>query len=126
MQNEVSYILIGKRLDSSCFGRLVRKRKGTPGSVEFDWKWALEREEKKGYVLGFYHSHLNDREISGRDVKTMMAWASCFGKSLLCIIEDSSSRENKAYVFPPHSGLIAFYPHQEVLRVFGLILGVRQ
>ncbi|GAH41275.1 unnamed protein product, partial [marine sediment metagenome] len=58
MQNEVSYILIGKRSDSFRFrfGRLVRKRKGTPSSVEFDGKWALKREEEKGDVLGFYHT----------------------------------------------------------------------
>lgn len=117
MRSEVSYILIGKQSDSFPFGRLVRKRKGTPGSVEFDWRWALEREEKKGDVLGFYHSHLNNQEISGRDIKTMMAWASCFGKDLLCIVEDSSSRKNKIYVFPSHSDIIAFYPYPEVLRV---------
>jgi len=125
MQNEVSYILIGKRSDPFRFGRLVRKRKGTPGSVALDWKWALEREEKKGDVLGFYHTHLNNREMSGRDIKTMMAWASCFGKDLFCIVEDSSSGKNKTYVFPSRSDVIAFYPHPEVLRVFNLILGVR-
>jgi len=125
MQNEVSYILIGQQSDSICFGKLVRKRKGTSGSVEFDWKWALEREEKRGDVLGFYHSHPNNQEISGRDIKTMMTWISCFDKSLLCIIEDSSSRKNKAYVFPSDSGIIAFYPYQaEILRVSNLILGV--
>jgi len=124
MRDEVSYILIGKRSDPFRFGRLVRKRKGAPGSVEFDWEWALEREEEKGDVLGFYHTHPYGSGISGRDIKTMMAWASCFGKNLLCIIEDSSSRKNKAYVFPSHSDVIAFYPYREVLRVFRLILGV--
>lgn len=126
MQNEVSYILIGKRSDSFRFGRLVRKKRGTLSSVEFDWKWALEREEEKGDVLGFYHTHPYGSGISGRDIKTMMAWTSCFGKALFCIVEDSSSRRNKAYVFPSHAEMIAFYPHQEVLRVFNLILGVRR
>ncbi|MBA7632573.1 hypothetical protein ES703_40121 [subsurface metagenome] len=125
MRNEISYILIGKRSDSFRFDRLVRKKKGTPGSVEFDWEWVLRREEKKGDVRGFYHTHLNNREISERDIKTMMAWTSCFGKSLFCIVEDSSSRKNKTYVFPPHSDLLVFYPHPEVLRIFRLILGVR-
>jgi len=126
MQNEICCILIGKRLDSFHFrcGRLVRRRKGTFCSVKFDWKWALEREEKKGDVLGFYHTHSHGSGISGRDVKTMMAWASCFGKNLFCIIEDSSSGKNKTYVFLSHPDIIAFRPYPEVLRVCSLIIGV--
>jgi len=126
VQNEISYILIGKRSGSFRFrfGRLARKRKGTPSSVEFDGEWALKREEEKGDVLGFYHTHPHGSGISGQDVKTMMAWASCFGKNLFCIIEDSSSRKNKVYVFPSRSDMIAFCPYPKVLRVFNLILGV--
>ena len=122
--DEVSYILVGIQLNPFCFARLVRKEKGTPGSVEFNWEWVLEREEKKGDVLGFYHTHSHGMEISGRDVKTMMTWVSCFAKTLLCIIEDSSSGKNKAYVFPLQANMIAFYPYRKVRRISRLVLGV--
>ncbi|GAI08972.1 unnamed protein product, partial [marine sediment metagenome] len=78
MPNEIAYILVGKKSNFLLFARLLKRTKGTPTSVEIDWEWALKREEKKGDVLGFYHSHSHGMEISGRDVKTMMAWASCF------------------------------------------------
>ena len=115
--DEVSYILVGTQLNPFCFARLVRKRKGIPGSVEFNWKWVLEREEKKGDVLGFYHTHSYDREISGRDVKTMMAWVSCFAKTLLCIIEDFSTGKNKMYIFPPSGKVIVYHLFKPFLRI---------
>jgi hypothetical protein len=91
-------VLIGQRRGRIWYGRLRQRRVGELASVEFDWAWVLEREERYGDVLGFYHTHPADLPTpSGRDVRTMRAWAGCFGKSLLCIIE--SGAELNAYAF---------------------------
>jgi hypothetical protein len=68
--------------------RLRRPRSGGPASVEIDWAWAMEREEGRGDVVGFYHTHPGGSAFpSQRDVQTMQAWVSCFGKPMLCVIE---------------------------------------
>jgi hypothetical protein len=47
----------------------------------------LHREERRGDVLGFYHTHPGmAASPSRRDVRTMRAWCSAFGKPLLCVI----------------------------------------
>jgi hypothetical protein len=71
---------------------------GQPASVEFDWNWALEREERRGDVLGFYHTHPAGLVTpSWRDIKTMQAWVTCLGKPLLCLIKRDSTLA--AYLF---------------------------
>jgi len=78
--NERSAVL----LDS---GRLVRWREGGPAHVDFDGAWVLRREEKSGDVAGFYHTHPAGLSgMSGRDRRTMEAWAASFGKPLLCAV----------------------------------------
>lgn len=68
-------------------GRLVRWRTGGPAHVDFDGAWALRREEAKGDVAGYYHTHpAGFSGMSGRDKRTMRAWAAAFGKPLLCAI----------------------------------------
>lgn len=68
-------------------GRLVRWREGGPAHVDFDAAWVLKREETKGDVAGFFHSHPPGVPgMSGRDRRTMQAWAQCFGRPLLCAI----------------------------------------
>lgn len=87
-RNEICYILIGKRIGRFWFGRLVKKVIGSPGSVEFDWEWVLKREEEKGDVIGFWHSHPSGEiELSFRDSHTTIAWETCFYKPLLCVIQ---------------------------------------
>jgi proteasome lid subunit RPN8/RPN11 len=55
--------------------------------VRFDGRWVLEREERRGDVLGFLHTHPDGHAYpSTRDVRTMRAWCSAFGKPLLCLI----------------------------------------
>lgn len=89
MKNEVCYTLIGKRVGRFWFGRLVKKTIGNTASVEFDWEWALKREETKGDIIGFWHTHPEKPEPSSRDSRVMRAWIDCFGKPLLCIIESN-------------------------------------
>ena len=68
--------------------RRARPTKGEPTQVALDATWVLEREEAKGDIVGFYHTHPGGSpEPSGRDVKTMQAWVGSFGKPLLCVIE---------------------------------------
>jgi proteasome lid subunit RPN8/RPN11 len=56
--------------------------------VEFDAAWVLKREEDRGDVVGFYHTHPAALpEPSVRDVRTMRAWTSSLGKPLLCLVE---------------------------------------
>jgi hypothetical protein len=54
-----------------------------------DWSWALRREETHSDVMGFGHTHPPCAGVipSRRDVRTMRAWCSAFGKPLLCLIE---------------------------------------
>jgi proteasome lid subunit RPN8/RPN11 len=86
--DEESSVLVGYRRGSLWYGRLRQRQVGTPTSVEFDWDWVLQREERYGDVIGFHHTHPPGLAApSARDVRTMCAWVSSFGKPLLCVIE---------------------------------------
>lgn len=96
--NEEVAVLVGQRRGRIWCGRLRQCRVGQPASVEFDWAWVLKREEHRGDVIGFYHTHPEGQTApSDRDVRTMRAWVGCFGKPLLCVIESGDSLA--AYVF---------------------------
>jgi len=88
MKKEICYIMLGERWGRFYFGRLVKKTIGDSISVKFDGDWVLKREEQKGDVLGFWHTHEKEVTPSDRDMKTMAAWTNCFYKPLLCIIQD--------------------------------------
>lgn len=103
MKNEICYIMLGKQdlsLVGFTYGRLVKKVTGNIASVKFDGDWVLKREEKNHSVLGFWHTHPDGTlKPSARDRKTMKAWVDCFGKPLLCVIQNPSHKV--AYlVFP--------------------------
>ena len=86
--DEESAVLVGYRRGGLWYGRLRQPKVGTPSSVDVDWDWVLEREERYGDVVGFYHTHPPGAPgPSARDVRTMRAWVSCFGKPLLCLVE---------------------------------------
>lgn len=113
---------IGDRRGPVWHGRLVRRWKGSFSSVEFDWGWAMRREEEKGDVLGFYHTHPGGLERpSARDVRTMQAWSSCFGKPLLCIIR--CDKGLTAFVFrgdrsePVQLGTVELFPRNVIVAV---------
>jgi len=96
--NEICHVLIGHRQHGIWYGRLRQRQTGSPASVEFDWAWVMEREERYGDVAGFFHTHpLGLTTPSQRDLRTMRAWVSCFGKPLLCLIE--SGDRLSAYLF---------------------------
>jgi proteasome lid subunit RPN8/RPN11 len=95
---ETCWTLIGRRRGRIWYARRVGRSAGTPTTVAFDANAVLEREESCGDVLGFFHTHPHsDPQPSRRDVDTMRAWCSAFGKPLLCVI--GSRTETEAFLF---------------------------
>lgn len=89
-RNEISYILVGEKRNNIWLAKMHWYTKGSPTSVTFDWQRVMTREEKHGDVVGFFHSHPKGfKNPSNRDDKTMDAWVTCFGKPLICAIEES-------------------------------------
>src|SRR5262245_21054938 len=88
---EQCWILVGQRRGRIWLGRKVRRVVGERASVAFDGAWVLEREESRHDVIGFWHTHPDGPDgPSDRDVRTMRAWCSAFGKPLLCVIQSPS------------------------------------
>ena len=84
---EQCWALVGRRRGRVWYGRRVRHSTGERARVSFDGPWVLQREERRQDVLGFYHTHPDGPpRPSDRDVRTMRAWCSAFGKPLLCLI----------------------------------------
>ena len=84
---EHCWALVGRRRGRIWYARRLRGRAGEPARVCFDGPWVLQREERRQDVLGFYHTHPGlPARPSRRDVRTMRAWCSAFGKPLLCVI----------------------------------------
>ncbi len=95
---EKSSILTGLCRGSIWNMRMREPRFGGPVSVDFDWAWVFEREERYGDILGFFHTHPSGlASPSQRDARTMRAWVSCMGKPLLCVIECDANLN--AFVF---------------------------
>src|SRR5262249_15430421 len=88
----------GQRRGRVWYGRRVRPSAGDQTRVGFDGLWVLSREERRRDVLGFYHTHpAGPAHPSARDVRTMRAWCSAFGKPLLCLI--ASPEGSRGYRF---------------------------
>ena len=84
---EQYWTLLGQRRGRVWFLRRVHRQAGEPASVAFDAQRVLGREERRGDVFGFFHTHPSGPpQPSRRDVRTMRAWCSSFGKPLLCVI----------------------------------------
>lgn len=85
--NEECWPLVGERRGRLWCARRWTRSVGSPAEVGFDAAGVLEREADHGDVIGFLHTHPHTpAQPSRRDVDTMRAWASCFGKPLLCVI----------------------------------------
>jgi proteasome lid subunit RPN8/RPN11 len=101
---EEYWTLVGVRRKRSWRARRIQHCEGEPDRVRFDAQAVLQREESRGDVVGFFHTHpAGPPKPSARDVRTMRAWCSAFGKPLWCVIaspegmagfcfEDDSSR----------------------------------
>ncbi len=96
--NEQCWILLGQTKGQVTLARKSAKSEGQPTQVEFDHAWLLEREVLAGDVAGFIHTHPSGiLRPSRKDINTMRAWVSCFGRPLLCLI--ACDNEVAAYEF---------------------------
>ncbi len=85
---ERCWALVGQRRGAFWLARRRRPATGEPTRVEFDAAWTLAREESRGDVVGFCHTHpCGLVGLSPVDVRTMRAWVGALGKPLLCLIE---------------------------------------
>jgi proteasome lid subunit RPN8/RPN11 len=94
MRDEECWILVGRvrPRDGVCHARAATHSVGHPTRVEADAAWALRREERRGDVVGFLHTHpMGGLRPSARDVRTMRAWCDAFGKPLFCVIRTPSA-----------------------------------
>jgi len=101
---EQCWVLLGAYDEINKIWRLSARchSAGQPASVEADWRWALAREEARGDVAGFAHTHPagSGTRPSQRDVRTMEAWCNAFGKALVCLIAEGESLVDPAgYLF---------------------------
>jgi proteasome lid subunit RPN8/RPN11 len=85
---EQYWTLVGTRRGQIWYARRIHHHSGAPVSVRFDGLSVLHREEKRHDVVGFFHTHPGGLpRPSTRDVRTMRAWCSSFGKPLLSVIQ---------------------------------------
>src|SRR5262249_23865487 len=119
---ELCWTLLGQRRGRIWYGRRVRAAVGQRTSVRFDGLWTLAREETRHDVLGFLHTHPDGPATpSLRDVQTMRAWGSSFGKPLVCLI--LSPQGLRGYRFEDHESasvalaLVELFPR-------GIVIGV--
>jgi proteasome lid subunit RPN8/RPN11 len=99
-QTEICFVLLGEFNNGICHAKLSWRRSGSHSSVQFDGNRVLDREEKYGDVVGFYHTHPEGFvQPSDRDVRTMGAWCFSFGKPLICAVGTSAGVQ--AWLFEP-------------------------
>ena len=93
MERERCWTLVGTCENGTWRAAKRRRISGKPASVEVDWAWTLKREEKRGDVIGFAHTHPSGAGTtpSERDVRTLRAWRIALGKPLLMVIEDGET-----------------------------------
>jgi proteasome lid subunit RPN8/RPN11 len=121
---ELCWSLVGERRGRVWHGRRCGRSVGEPASVEFDGDRVLRREEQRRDVIGFLHTHPGMPAIpSGRDLRTMRAWCSCFGKPLLCVIAGADAV--RAYRFDNDTGDGIELPTVELF-AGGVVVGVEE
>jgi proteasome lid subunit RPN8/RPN11 len=119
---EQCWTLLGRHRGRIWLCRRVHYSSGERASVRFDGAWVLKQEEQHGDVAGFLHTHPDGTASpSGRDVRTMRAWCSAFGKPLLCLI--ASPDGVRGFRFDDHESpgealeLVEMFPR-------GVVIGV--
>lgn len=126
--NEVCYALVGQRRGRVWYGRLRQRQVGDPGSVAFDWAWVLDREERRGDIVGFFHTHPPGVRLpSQRDVHTMRAWVSCLGKPLLCLIASGDAFDGYLFANDEDEGqpldVVERFPRNAIVAMEGEEIG---
>ena len=121
---EQCWTLVGQRRGRIWYGRRVRPTRGERTSVHFDGSWVLGREETHGDVLGFFHTHPDGPPSpSTRDVRTMRAWCSAFGKPLVCLITSPEGLHGYRFDHDESHGvelkLVEVFPRGVVIGVEG-------
>jgi proteasome lid subunit RPN8/RPN11 len=118
---ERCWVLLGQRRGRVWYARRTSRQQGERFEVRFNGQEILGREEARGDVVGFYHTHPAGPAVpSRRDVRTMRAWCSSFGKSLLCVID--SPTELRGYRFDEDGSyhelaLVEVFPRSVVIGV---------
>lgn len=103
---EECWPLVGARRGRIWLARKLRRSVGQPHRVEFDGPEVLAREEARGDVVGFLHTHPQfEAAPSARDVATMQAWVGAFGKPLLCLIHGTDGLAGYVFVDPRSPGV---------------------
>jgi proteasome lid subunit RPN8/RPN11 len=118
---ERCWTLLGQRRGRIWYARRASPHSGERLEVRFDGAWVLRREERSQDVVGFYHTHPDGPAVpSRRDVRTMRAWCSSFGKPLLCLI--ASPAGVRGYCFAADGS----YRELAAVEVFprGVVIGV--
>lgn len=119
---EQCWTLLGQHRGRIWFCRRVQHSSGEEVRVHFDGPWVLQREETTGDVVGFLHTHPDGpASPSQRDVRTMRAWCSAFGKPLLCLI--SSPEQLCGYRFDDDQSVGTALDSVEVFPR-GIVIGV--
>jgi proteasome lid subunit RPN8/RPN11 len=121
---EECWTLLGEHRGRIWRCRRIRYARGEPARVHFDGAWVLEREEQHRDVLGFLHTHPNGPAgPSARDVRTMRAWCSAFGKPLLCLIASPGGLRGLRFDNHQSAGeeleLVELFPRRVVIGVDG-------
>lgn len=85
--NEECWVIVGKWNDNRWRGRRTRYSIGEPSKVGFNPQWVEDREDTKGDIVGFVHTHPHTPGApSPTDYATMKAWVMYFGRPMLCMI----------------------------------------
>ena len=103
--------------------RRIDRTAGAPSQVEFDGAATVAREERRGDVIGFLHTHPGFAAVpSRRDVATMQAWVTRVRQA--AVVSDSGGQGNQGLLFRrlPLEGRSPFWPSRNFRR--GIIVGV--